>query len=59
MSNGRKNGKLGCGFWLAFLLLFISMISSGVSVKAFFIGIGIFVVAIAVAVLIQEKRKKK
>lgn len=59
MSGSRKNGKLGCGFWLAFLMLFIIMISSGVSAKAFFIGIGIFVVAIAAVVLVQEKWKKK
>ena len=59
MSSRKKTGKLGCGFWLAFLLLFIIMISSGVSAKAFFIGIGIFVVAIVAAILIQEKRKKK
>ena len=59
MSSGKKTGKLGCGFWLAFLMLFIIMTSSGVSAKAFFIGIGIFVVAVAAVVLIQETRKKK
>jgi len=59
MSKRNKQGKLGCGFWLAFLVLFIIMISSGVSAKAFFIGVGIFIVVIAIAVVIQEKRKKK
>lgn len=59
MGKRNKQGKLGCGFWLAFLVLFIIMISSGVSAKAFFIGVGIFIVVIAVAVVIQEKRKKK
>ena len=59
MSKHRNPGKLGCGFWLAFLMLFIIMISSGVSVKVFFIGVGIFVVLIATAVFVWEKRKKK
>lgn len=59
MSKRNRQGKLGCVFWLAFLVLFIIMISSGVSAKAFFIGVGIFIVVIAVAVVIQEKRKKK
>ena len=59
MSKRGKTGKLGCGFWLAFLILFIIMISSGVSAKVFFIGVGIYVVVIAVVVLIKEKRKKK
>lgn len=59
MSKRKKPGKLGCGFWLAFLLLFIIMTSSGVSVKTFFIGVGIFVVLIVLAVVVWEKRKKK
>lgn len=59
MSKRGKTGKLGCGFWLAFLILFIIMTSSGVGAKVFFIGVGIFVVVIAVMVLIQEKRRKK
>lgn len=59
MSKRKNPGKLGCGFWLAFLLLFIIMISSGVSVKVFFSGVGIFVVLTAVAVFVWEKRKKK
>lgn len=59
MSKRGKTGKLGCGFWLAFVILFIIMISSGVSVKAFFVAVGIFVVVIAVVVLVQEKWKKK
>ena len=59
MSKRKNPGKLGCGFWLAFLILFIIMISSGVSAKAFFTGVGIFVVLIAPAVLVWEKRKKK
>ena len=59
MSKHKNPGKLGCGFWLAFLILFIVMISSGVKVKAFFIGVGIFVVLIAAAVLVWEKRKRK
>lgn len=59
MEGSSKKGKLGCGFWLAFVILFIIiMISSGVSTKAFFIGIGIFVVVIAVVDLVQEKKKK-
>ena len=57
MSKRKNPGKLGCGFWLAFLLLFIIMISSGVSVKTFFIGVGIFVVLIVVAFVVQEKKK--
>lgn len=59
MSSRKKTGKLGCGFWLAFLILFIIMISSGVSSKMFFIGVGIFVVVIAAVIVIHEKRKKK
>ena len=59
MSKRGKTGKLGCGLWLAFVILFIIMISSGVSAKAFFIGIGIFVVVIAVVDLVQEKKKKE
>ena len=59
MGKRKNQGKLGCGFWLAFLLLFIIMISSGVSVKAFFTGVGIFAALIAVAVFVWEKRKKR
>lgn len=59
MSKRKNPGKLGCGFWLTFLILFIIMTSSGVSVKSFFMGVGIFVVLIVVAVVVWEKRKKK
>lgn len=52
MSKRKKPGKLGCGFWLAFLLLFIIMTSSGVSVKSFLIGVDIFVILIVVAVVV-------
>ena len=59
MSKQKKYGKLGCGFWCAFLLLFIIMVSSGVSPRNFFIGVGIGVVIIAVVCAVAEKRKKK
>ena len=59
MSKHRTSGKLGCGFWLAFLILFIIMISSGISVKFFFIGVGIFVILIVVAIVLWEKRRKR
>ena len=59
MNKSRKNGKLGCGFYLAVLLLYIIMTSSGVSAKEFFIAVGIGVAIIVIACVVQEKRKKK
>lgn len=59
MNKSRKNGKLGCRFYLAVLLLYIIMTTSGVSAKAFFIAMGIGVAIIGVACVVQEKRKKK
>lgn len=59
MNKRRGNGKLGCSFYLAVLLLYIIMTSSGVSAKAFFIAVGIAMVIIAVACVVQAKKMKK
>ena len=59
MNKSRKNGKLGCGFYLAVLLLYIIMTSSGISAKAFLVAMGIGVAIIVVVCVVQAKRKKK